>query len=114
MDETTALDGLAALSQSTRLRVFRHLVRHHPESVAAGELARRLETPHNTMSAHLAVLTRAGLISVSRQGRSMLYSADLDGFRNLVGFLTRDCCAGRPEICAPVLEALSCAPQPGI
>jgi DNA-binding transcriptional ArsR family regulator len=112
MDETTAIDVLAALSQSTRLRAFRHLVRRHPEPVAAGELARQLDTPHNTMSAHLAVLTRAGLVSVSRRGRSMLYSADLNGFRNLVGFLTRDCCAGRPEICTPVLEALSCAPQP--
>ena len=108
MDELEAIEGLTALSQATRLRVFRHLVRHHPEPVAAGELARVFETPHNTMSAHLAVLTRARLISVSRQGRSMLYSADLDGFRALVGFLTRDCCSGRPEICAPVLEALAC------
>ena len=108
MDELTAIEALTALAQATRLRVFRHLVRAHPEAVAAGELARALDTPHNTMSTHLAVLTRAGLTTVTRQGRSMLYGADLNGFRDLVGFLTRDCCCGRPEICAPVLAVLSC------
>lgn len=113
MDETAAIDGLTALAQPTRLRVFRHLVRKHPGSVAAGDLARALGTPHNTMSAHLSVLSRAGLATVRREGRSMLYSADLDGFRDLVAFLTRDCCCGRPEICAPVLESLSADLQPG-
>jgi ArsR family transcriptional regulator len=108
MDESNAIDALTALAQPTRLRAFRELVRTHPEPVAAGDLARRLDTPHNTMSTHLAVLQRAGLIAVARQGRSMLYSADLDGFRDLVGFLTRECCGGRAEICAPVLAALSC------
>jgi len=113
MDETRAVEALTALAQATRLRAFRHLVRSHPEPVAAGDLARLLDTPHNTMSTHLAVLTRAGLITVTRHGRSMLYSADLDGFRDLVGFLTRDCCGGRAEICAPLLAALSCHPSPG-
>jgi DNA-binding transcriptional ArsR family regulator len=108
MDEPNAIEAFTALAQATRLRVFRHLVAAHPEAVAAGDLARLLDTPHNTLSTHLAVLTRAGLITVTRHGRSMLYSADLDGFRDLVGFLTRDCCGGRPEICAPVLAALSC------
>ena len=112
MDEKQAIEGLTALAQETRLRVFRHLVAEHPEPVAAGDLARLLETPHNTMSTHLASLTRAGLIAVSRRGRSMLYSADLDGFRALVGFLTRDCCSGRPDICAPVLAALACDQTP--
>jgi DNA-binding transcriptional ArsR family regulator len=65
------------------------------------------------MSTHLAVLNRAGLISVSRQGRSMLYTADVDGFRTLVAFLTRDCCGGKPEICSPILESLSSELQPG-
>ena len=112
MDENEAIEGLTALSQGTRLRVFRHLVRAHPEPVAAGDLARMLETPHNTLSTHLAVLSRAGLVTATRQGRSILYAADLDGFRALVGFLTRDCCSGRPDICAPVLEALACDPRP--
>jgi DNA-binding transcriptional ArsR family regulator len=105
MDETSAIDALAALAQPTRMRVFRHLVRIHPEAVAAGEAARLCDTPHNTMSTHLAALTRAGLLSVTRESRSMLYRADLDGFRALISFLTRDCCQGRPEICAPILGA---------
>jgi DNA-binding transcriptional ArsR family regulator len=113
MDERAAIDRLAALAQPTRLRVFRHLVQAHPEPVAAGDLARAMDTPHNTMSTHLAVLTRAGLVTVRRESRLMLYSADLDGFRALVAFLTRDCCCGRPEICAPILHALSCDLQPG-
>lgn len=108
MDDSKAIEALTALAQVTRLGAFRHLVRMHPEPVAAGDLARLLDTPHNTMSTHLAVLTRARLIAVTRQGRSMLYRADLDGFRDLVGFLTRDCCGGRAEICAPVLTILSC------
>ena len=66
--------------------------------------ASRCEVPHNTMSTHLAVLTRAGLLSVTRESRSMLYRADLAGFRALVSFLTRDCCQGRPEICAPLFD----------
>ncbi len=113
MDEASAIDALTALAQPTRLRVFRRLVASHPEPVAAGDLARFFDIPHNTMSTHLAVLTRARLARVERQGRSMLYSADLDGFRDLVGFLTRDCCGGRPEICAPVLAALSCEASSG-
>ncbi len=113
MDERAAIESLTALAQSTRLSVFRHLVRAHPEPVAAGELARILGTPHNTMSTHLAVLARAGLVVQKRESRSMLYSADLDGFRALVAFLTRDCCCGRPEICAPILESLSAEALPG-
>jgi DNA-binding transcriptional ArsR family regulator len=113
MDEHAAIESLTALAQPTRLSVFRRLVREHPEPVAAGELARVLGTPHNTMSTHLAVLARAGLVSARRESRSMLYSADLDGFRALVAFLTRDCCCGRPEICAPILESLSVEALPG-
>lgn len=113
MDERAVIESLAALAQSTRLRVFRHLILAHPEPVAAGDLARTLGTPHNTMSTHLAVLSRAGLVTVKRESRSMLYSADLDGFRDLVAFLTRDCCCGRPEICAPILDTLSFDLQPG-
>jgi len=113
VDETAAIEALAALAQPTRLRVFRHLVRKHPAPVAAGDLARTFGTPHNTMSTHLAVLTRAGLLTMKRQSRSLLYDANLDGFRDLVAFLTRDCCCGRPEICAPILESLSADLQPG-
>jgi DNA-binding transcriptional ArsR family regulator len=116
MDQTHAIDALTALAQPTRLSAFRHLVAAHPEAVPAGEIARRCDVPHNTMSTHLAILMRAGLLSVTRESRSMLYRADLDGFRALVAFLTRDCCRGRPEICAPLFGQLeadcSCEPEP--
>jgi len=111
MDEKTAIDVLTALAQPTRMRAFRHLLAVHPQALQAGEIARHCDTPHNTMSTHLAVLKRAGLLSVERESRSMLYCADLDGFRALVSFLTRECCNGRPEICAPILgtELVSCS-----
>jgi DNA-binding transcriptional ArsR family regulator len=108
MDETLAIDALTALAQPTRLAVFRRLVKAYPDEIAAGAIARASKVPHNTMSTHLAVLTRAGLLAVRREGRMMHYGADLDGVRALVGFLLRDCCNGRAEICAPLVAELSC------
>ena len=106
MDEKKTVAALDALAQPTRLKAFRRLVAAHPEGLPAGEVARVCKVPHNTMSTHLALLTRAGLVSVRRDGRSMKYRADLDGFRALVTFLTRDCCKGQPEICAPLIAEL--------
>jgi ArsR family transcriptional regulator len=108
MDQKRAIEALTALAQPTRLDVFRRLVKVHPDEIAAGEIARACKVPHNTMSTHLAVLTRAGLVAVRREGRMMRYAADLDGFRSVVGFLMRDCCNGRAEICAPLVAELSC------
>ena len=102
MDTKDALDAFAALSQPTRLAAFRLLTRHEPDGLAAGEVARRLEVPHNTMSAHLAVLSRAGLIHAQRQSRSMIYRADLVAVGALAAFLVSDCCHGSPEVCAPL------------
>ncbi len=108
MDENQTIDALMALAQPTRLAVFRRLVKVHPDEITAGEIARVLKVPHNTMSTHLAVLTRAGLIAVRREGRMQHYRADIDGFRALVAFLMRDCCNQRAEICAPLFAELSC------
>lgn len=99
---------MASLAQPTRLKVFRRLVEAYPDPIAAGEIARACRVPHNTMSSHLAALSRAGLITWRRDGRAMNYSADLDGFRALAGFLLRDCCHGRAEICAPLVAELTC------
>jgi ArsR family transcriptional regulator, arsenate/arsenite/antimonite-responsive transcriptional repressor len=112
MDRQRALTALAALAQPTRLDVFRRLIAAHPDAVPAGEIARACRVPHNTMSTHLAALARAGLLDVQRAARTMNYRADLAGFRALITFLTRDCCGGRPEICAPLLADLAdpCAP----
>lgn len=115
MDKSSAIDALAALAQATRLEVFRLLVRRAPGGVPAGEIARLVAVPHNSLSTHLAVLSRAGLATLRRDGRSVIYSADLDGFRRLVGFLANDCCDGRPEICGPLVGDLvpCCAPATG-
>lgn len=107
MDNTTAILGFAALAQSTRLDVFRLLVGHEPEGMAAGEIARRLAVPHNTMSSHLAVLARARLVRSERRSRSIVYRPDFDRLRGVVTFLLRDCCGGRPELCAPLIDTLT-------
>jgi ArsR family transcriptional regulator len=108
MDLNSAIDTLSALAQPTRLKAFRRLIRAYPGEVSAGELARLSKVPHNTMSTHLAALTRAGLIVVRREGRMMNYSADLQGFRALIKFLMHDCCGGRTEVCAPLFAELQC------
>ncbi|MGL9621838.1 metalloregulator ArsR/SmtB family transcription factor [Bradyrhizobium sp. U531] len=113
METEKAVLALAALAQSTRLEAFQTLVRHEPDGLAAGDLARLLEVPQNTLSAHLAILTRARLVSSERHGRSIVYRANLDEFRDVTLFLLRDCCGGRPEVCNPVVETLQscCTPK---
>jgi DNA-binding transcriptional ArsR family regulator len=107
MDAESAISSLSAISQPTRLEVFRLLVRQEPDGLPAGEIARRLNVPHNTMSTHLGILSRAGLISAERHSRSMIYRVELEAVRSLVLFLLRDCCNGQPELCAPLIEDLS-------
>ncbi|GLQ08155.1 transcriptional regulator [Devosia yakushimensis] len=116
MESTDAIAALSALAQPTRLDTFRLLVRTEPEGVAAGELARLMDVPQNTMSTHLAILTRAGLITGERQSRSILYRANLDGFRELTLFLLKDCCGGNAALCAPLIAELTpcCAPEEGV
>ena len=103
MDTLTATKALGALAQETRLDAFRLLVRRGGEGMAAGEIARTLNVPHNTMSAHLAVLANAGLVVSRREGRSVIYGIDLEGVPALLSFLMEDCCQGRPEICGPLI-----------
>jgi DNA-binding transcriptional ArsR family regulator len=113
MDKSKAIDCFTALAQPTRLAAFRRLVKAYPDQIAAGAIARACKVPHNTMSTHLSVLNRAGLVAVRRDGRMMHYSADLEGFRSLMGFMMRDCCGGRADICAPLVAELACcAPTP--
>jgi ArsR family transcriptional regulator len=107
MKSDSAIDALSALAQNTRLETFRLLVSQEPDGLPAGEIARRLGVPQNTMSAHLTILTRAGLVSVERHSRSMIYRAQLPSVRELVMFLLKDCCNGQPELCAPLIEEIS-------
>ncbi|WP_026380347.1 ArsR/SmtB family transcription factor [Afifella pfennigii] len=113
MEAKDALDGLSALAHETRLSVFRALVTAGADGLAAGEIAEGLSVLPNTLSAHLAQLSRAGLVSATREGRSIRYRADYARIEALVGFLIRDCCGGRPEVCAPLAalaaECVACA-----
>ncbi len=107
METESAIGALSALAQPTRLDVFRLLVRHETAGLAAGEIARRLDVPQNTMSAHLGILARAGLVHAERHSRSIIYRADLNGLRALTLFLVKDCCAGNAELCKPLVAALA-------
>jgi DNA-binding transcriptional ArsR family regulator len=104
-----ALAALAALGQPTRLEIFRLLVRCAPDGLAAGTIAATIKCPNNTLSSHLAILARAGLVRGTRDGRSISYRADLDGMRALVAFLLTDCCNGHPEVCAPISSVIDSA-----
>lgn len=111
MDMEQALAAFAALSQPTRLDVFRLLVAHEPEGMPAGEVARALDVPHNTLSTHLGILARAGLIAAERQSRLIIYRAQLRAVGDLASFILKDCCGGKPEICAPLIADLQpCCP----
>ncbi|GAB2177499.1 ArsR/SmtB family transcription factor [Dongia sp. agr-C8] len=105
MKKILALEAFGALSQETRLDIFRRLIREFPEPMAAGDLARELDVPPSTLSTHLGILSRAGLVKAERQGRTILYAADTEGARALLSYLIKDCCRGQPEICQPLLEA---------
>lgn len=106
MESATAIDALSALAQPTRLDTFQLLVRHEPDGLAAGDIARHLDVPQNTMSAHLGILARAGLITSARHSRSIIYRANLDGLRAVMLFLVKDCCGGRAALCRPLAEEL--------
>jgi DNA-binding transcriptional ArsR family regulator len=107
MESYEAIDGLAALAQETRLEAFKILVRHESKGVAAGDLARLLNVPQNTLSTHLAILSHASLVSSERQSRSIVYRANLEAVRGIVLHLLNDCCNGRPELCSPLIEELT-------
>lgn len=107
MDESKIIDILQALGQGTRLSVFRQLVAAEPEGLAAGEIARRLNVPHNTLSTHLAALERTGLITSQRHSRSIVYRAHIDQLRAVVVYLLKDCCGGKPELCQPLISELT-------
>ena len=107
MDNEIAILALAALAQSTRLDVFRLLVANEPEGLPAGELARAVAVPHNTLSSHLSILSRAGLIVGERRSRVINYRAELPRLQELMLFLVKDCCGGKPEICEGLVADLA-------
>jgi ArsR family transcriptional regulator, arsenate/arsenite/antimonite-responsive transcriptional repressor len=104
MEIDAAIDGLGALAQESRLNIFRLLMRAGPQGMAAGDIARKLGIPNNTLSTHLAILSRSKLVASRKQARSVIYSVDLEGTRALLTFLVEDCCGGNAETCAPLLD----------
>ncbi|MGY3618975.1 ArsR/SmtB family transcription factor [Bradyrhizobium sp. USDA 10063] len=111
--EPHAIAALAALAQPTRLAIFRLLIKHEPIGITAGVIADTIGAPHNTLSTHLAILVRAGLLRSSREGRTIIYRSNVEGMRALIGFLISECCDGHPELCSLVVEDASkacCAP----
>lgn len=112
MEEKQALAALAALANETRLAVFRLLVAQGPSGLSAGDVAGHVKVPASTLSFHLKELDRGGLVRSWRRQRQIFYAADYEGTRRLLGFLTRDCCQGRPEICGD-LARLACVCEPG-
>lgn len=111
MQPHSAVTALSALAHGHRLATFRLLVQAGDDGVPAGEIARDVGVLPNTLSSHLTILGHAGLIRSRREGRSVIYTADYGRMRDLLGYLVADCCAGRPEICGPLLEAVSCRPK---
>ena len=108
MDRKQTLAAFAALSQETRLEVFRLLVKAGDQGLLSGEIGERLDVRQNTMSANLAVLLNAGLLRNRREGRSVRYFADFEGVRGLLAYLMEDCCGGKPELCRPAIYQIAC------
>src|SRR5262252_9827957 len=102
MEKMDAVAALAALAQDNRLDVFRLLVEAGPEGMPAGEIASILELAPNTLTFHFDRLRMAGLVTVRREGRSMIYAARFETMNGLLAFLTENCCQGATEACAPV------------
>src|ERR1700742_4238691 len=105
MEKTNAVTALAALAQDNRLDVFRLLVQAGPEGMTAGAIAEALDLAPNTLTFHFDRLRMAGLATVRRGGRSVIYAAQFATMNALLSFLTENCCGGAP--CAP---AASCKP----
>ena len=111
MEQKNAIIALNALAHLTRLDAFRLLVKHEPHGIAAGDLARILAIPPNTLSNHLKIMTNADLVSPMRNGRSIVYRANLPSFHPLVRFLLQECCLNHPEACK-LVETLALPSSP--
>ena len=106
MNQNTAIDAFAALAQPSRMAIFRLLVRVGPKGVQVGEISRRLDIVPSTLSGHLSILKRAGLLTATRKQREIHYSANLSVVNDLVGFLLSDCCDGKLENCSEIISLL--------
>jgi DNA-binding transcriptional ArsR family regulator len=102
MEKTAAVDAMAALAQDHRLEAYRLLVQAGPDGMPAGEVAAALGLPPNTLTFHFDRLRQADLVTVRREGRSMIYAAHYDTMNALLAYLTENCCRGANDACGPV------------
>ncbi len=102
MDQEQAIETFTALAQGSRLAIFRLLVREQPLGLPVGEISRRLDIVPSTLSGHLGVLRRAGLLKSTRHQREIHYAARLDVMGDLVRFMLEDCCDGKVENCREI------------
>ena len=109
MDILNVLQAFSALSQETRLTVFRLLIKAGPKGMTAGDISKKLEVRQNTLSTNLSILLNADLIKNEREGRFIIYSVNNDGLKNLLAFLLEDCCGGQPEQCQTLINDISSA-----
>lgn len=108
MEILKAVEALDALAHATRLEVFRLLVRAGHGGLAAGAIAEAAGVLQNTLSSHLNKLSRAGLLSSRREGRSVIYSADFEVLGGLVLYLVEDCCMANDRVCKPLAASIRC------
>lgn len=106
MNDDRAVTMLSALAQTTRFKVFRLLMQEGTEGAPAGVIAEKLGVPQNTLSAHLNILSNAGLVASRRNGRQLIYSVVVEDTKTFISYLVHDCCDGHPEMCALSLDAL--------
>lgn len=109
MNERDIIAALAALAHQHRLRIFRLLVRLGPEGMPAGEIAQHIGISPTSVSFHLKELNHARLVTATRHGRFIHYTVRIDGMRQLLTYLTEDCCRGQPELCGPLFKKVRAA-----
>jgi len=107
MNQEDAIEAFAALAQDSRMTIYRLLVREEPHGMRVSEISRQLDIVPSTLSGHLAILKRAGLLKATRNQREIHYSANLGTMGNLVSFMLKDCCNGQVENCQEIISLLS-------
>jgi DNA-binding transcriptional ArsR family regulator len=107
MNQEDAIEAFAALAQDSRMTIYRLLVREEPHGLRVSEISRQLNIVPSTLSGHLAILKRAGLLKARRNQREIHYTVNLDTMGNLVSFMLEDCCNGQVENCQEIISLLS-------
>ena len=108
MDTSQAIAGLAAIAQESRLAVFRLLVQAGPDGLIASKISDQLGIPPSSLSFHLKELSRADMVSVQQDGRFMIYAANFETMNNLIGYLTENCCGGKPCAADSASSSFTC------